>query len=87
MNNEYSGKIINLLSNDATRVEMFHYFLPFLIISPIQAIIIIFLLIKFVNISILSGVVLLLIAIPAQSLSGKILDRLRFVLKLVLDSN
>ena len=72
-----SGQIINLLGNDGTRIDNAVLFFPYLLIGPIQSIIIVFLLIKMIDASILSGLILLAFSIPAQALSGKLLDRLR----------
>jgi ATP-binding cassette subfamily C (CFTR/MRP) protein 4 len=72
---ESNGKIINLLSNDASRIEFGFLFVPYLIISPLQAIAIIFLLVEMVDLSMLSGILLFLTVIPLQSLVAKILNR------------
>ena len=72
-----SGQIVNLLANDGTRIEYSVYFLPYLFIAPIQTIVVIILLVKIIDFSILSGLVCLLVAIPLQTLTGKILDYLR----------
>ena len=66
-----------MLGNDGTRIDNAVLFFPYLLIGPIQSIIIVFLLIKMIDASILSGLILLAFSIPAQALSGKLLDRLR----------
>jgi hypothetical protein len=76
-----SGQIVNLLANDGTRIEYSVYFLPYLVIAPIQTLIVIIMLVKIIDVSILSGLVCLLIAIPLQTLTGKILDYLRQEIK------
>ncbi len=72
-----SGKILNLLSNDGSRVEMAFLFFSYLIVAPLQAIAILLLLLEMVDISILSGVLLLAIIIPLQSFLGKVLNMYR----------
>ena len=71
------GQIINLLANDGIRLEYSVFFLPYMVIAPIQTIIVIIMLVKIIDVSILSGLVLVLFAIPLQTITGKILDYLR----------
>ena len=78
MNNYSGGQILNLISNDGTRIESSVYFIPYLIVGPIEAIVITYIMAITIDVSILSGLVVLLIAIPAQSLLGKIFDKLRY---------
>jgi hypothetical protein len=73
-----SGQITNLFGNDGSRLENSIIFLPYLIISPIEVIVIIVILIKMVDSSILSGLLFVLISVPVQVVSGKLLDILRF---------
>ena len=73
------GQIINLIGNDGTRLENFLLYFPYIIIGPLQILIIIGLLIKMVDFSFLSGLILLFAFIPLQSLLGKILNRLRYM--------
>ena len=69
-----SGRILNLLSNDGTRIEMAFYFIPYLVIGPLLAVAIVILLIEMVDITILSGILLLFIIMPLQSVLGKVLN-------------
>ncbi|CAF0703150.1 unnamed protein product [Brachionus calyciflorus] len=75
--NQLAGQLLNMLSNDGTKIEYSVYFLAYLIIAPIESIIIIIILVETIDASILSGLVILAISIPIQSLLGKALDRLR----------
>jgi ATP-binding cassette subfamily C (CFTR/MRP) protein 4 len=77
LDGQSSGQIINLLGNDGTRIDNAVLFFPYLLIGPMQSIVVIILLIKMTDTSILSGLILLAFSIPAQALSGKLLDRLR----------
>ena len=72
-----SGQIINLLANDGMRIEVSVLFLPYIFIAPFQAIIVVIILVKIIDVSILSGLACILIAIPLQTITGKILDYLR----------
>jgi hypothetical protein len=66
-----------MIANDGSRIELSIYFLPYLLIGPLQAIIIIFMLVKLIDLSVLSGLIVMAITIPAQSLLAKLFDRLR----------
>jgi ATP-binding cassette subfamily C (CFTR/MRP) protein 4 len=79
MNNYSGGQLLNLISNDGTRLEFSVYFVPYLIIGPIEAIVITYIMAKTIDVSILSGLMVLVIAIPAQSMLGKLFDRLRLI--------
>lgn len=76
-NDQLGGQILNMIANDGSRIELSVYFLPYLLIGPIQAIIIIIMLIKLIDLSVLSGLIVMMITIPAQTLLAKIYDRLR----------
>ena len=69
---DFNGKILNFLSNDASRIENAFMFCPILIVGPIQAIAIVMLLLKMVDLSILSGLILLIVLIPLQIVLGKL---------------
>lgn len=77
VNNYSGGQLLNLISNDGTRLEFSVYFVPYLIVGPIEAIVITYIMARTIDVSILSGLVVLLIAIPSQTLLGKLFDRLR----------
>lgn len=77
--NQLGGQLINMLSNDGTRVEYSVYFIPHLIIAPLQSSIIIFILAETIDISILSGLVIIFLAIPLQSFLGNAIDKLRLI--------
>ena len=81
---DLDGQIINLIGNDGTRIENCLLYFPYLFVGPIQALVIIGLLVKMIDVSILSGLVLLLVFIPLQSLLGKLMDRLKYVLQKIL---
>jgi ATP-binding cassette subfamily C (CFTR/MRP) protein 4 len=73
-----NGQIINMLSNDLSRFEYVLMFMPFLFIGPFQAVVTIFLLVKQVDVSILSGLIVMAIFIPLQAFFGKLYDRVRY---------
>jgi ATP-binding cassette subfamily C (CFTR/MRP) protein 4 len=79
MNNYSGGQLVNMISNDCTRLEFSLYFAPFLIVGPIEAVVITYILARTIDVSILSGLAVLIVAIPLQSLLGKVFDRLRYV--------
>ncbi len=62
------GDILKNLSSDAVRIEYGILFIPYIIVSPLQVIAIILLLLKLVDLSFLSGIILLFLTIPLQSI-------------------
>jgi ATP-binding cassette subfamily C (CFTR/MRP) protein 4 len=74
---ESNGQIINMLANDLSRIEFLLMFMPYLFIGPFEAGVVIFLLVKQVDVSVLSGLIIMAIAIPLQALLGKLYDRVR----------
>ena len=74
LEHDSSGKIINLLSNDVSRIETAFHFFPNLFTGPLQVIAIILLLLEMIDLSIIVGVSLLIIVIPLQFVLGKFLN-------------
>ena len=72
MEQDSNGKIFNFLSNDVSRIETAFYFFPYLIAGPLQVIAILLMLLEMVDLSMLSGTLLILIVIPIQTFLGKI---------------
>lgn len=77
MNNNSSGQLLNLISNDVTRFEL--GFLAYLIVGPIEVVVIVFIMVKTIDVSILSGLLIFLFVFPVQSLLGKLYDKMRLV--------
>jgi ATP-binding cassette subfamily C (CFTR/MRP) protein 4 len=77
LDTQSNGQIINMLANDLSRIEFLLMFMPYLFIGPFEACVVIFLLVKQVDVSVLSGLVIMAIAIPLQALLGKLYDRVR----------
>jgi ATP-binding cassette subfamily C (CFTR/MRP) protein 4 len=75
--NQLTGQLINMLSTDCSRVETSIPFMSFIVIAPIELLFVIYLLFKAVHVSILSGLIIMFIAIPSQSLLGKVYDHMR----------
>jgi ATP-binding cassette, subfamily C (CFTR/MRP), member 4 len=80
LDEQAGGKLLNLISNDTTKLEYSPYFAAMMILGPLQLIIIIVLLIKLINVNILSGFLVILLAIPIQALLGKLMDHTRRII-------
>ena len=74
-----NSQILNLLANDAGRLEGLGLFFPNLIIGPVQGAFIVWILVKEIDPTILCGLVVPLVAIPVQLALGKVFDRLRLI--------
>ena len=70
--------MINLVTNDGARLESIVYFLPYIVIAPVQAIVIVNILILKIDKSFLSGLFLLLVLIPVQSIFAKAYSHFRY---------
>ncbi len=69
--------VLNLLSNDGRRIENSPVFAIFVLVGPLAITIVVIILAVQVNISILGGLLVLLIAIPTQILLNALLTKLR----------
>jgi len=68
-----------MIANDCSRIESSFFMLPYLIIGPIQAIIIVIVITKVVDIAFAWGIALILLIVPIQSVLAKIFSRMRFI--------
>jgi ABC-type multidrug transport system fused ATPase/permease subunit len=72
-----SGQLINIISTDCARVEYSILFMPFLFVAPVELIVVIVILFNLVDKTILSGLAVVAIALPIQSMLGKVFDHMR----------
>jgi hypothetical protein len=69
--------VLNLLSNDGRRIENSPVFTIFVLVGPLAITIVVIILAVQVNVSILGGLLVLLIAIPTQILLNALLAKFR----------
>ena len=67
-----------MIANDCSRIESSVFMLPYLIIGPIQAIIIVVVMAKVVDIAFVCGISVILLIVPIQSILAKIFSKIRF---------
>jgi hypothetical protein len=67
-------EFVNLLANDATRIEQSTLFICYLFLGPLQLAGIIVVLINYVDYTILSGVLVIFLVLPIQALINKIMQ-------------
>ena len=72
-----SGKFINMLSTDCSRIESTVLFSPFLFIAPIELAVVFVVLVNVVDQSMLGGMLVIFLAIPCQAMLGKVFDQMR----------
>ena len=65
------------MSTDATRIEIGVLYLPYLLIGPIQIVVVVYVIMKKIGIWFLAGLLLLLIIVPMQALVAKAYNRYR----------
>ena len=72
------GHVVNLMSNDVRRFDTFAWTPPhFFLIGPVQAVTTALILFYLIGPSCLSGLVLLILLVPLQSIMGRIFSKLR----------
>ncbi len=76
-----SGQLINIISTDCARVEYSILFMPFLFVAPVELAFVIMILVNTVDKTILSGLLVVAVALPIQSMLGKIFDHMRYAYK------
>lgn len=79
MDCQSSSQVLNLISNDLSRLEMVVHFISYLVIGPLQACLIIYLLITMIDASVLSGLIIMFFVVPTQAVCGKIYDHFRLI--------
>ncbi|CAG4978413.1 unnamed protein product [Colias eurytheme] len=72
-----AGHVVNLLTTDAQRFDMASIFMMDLVRTPIESIIIVYLMYRQIGVSSIIGVAFLLMFIPLQGYLGKISSRFR----------
>ncbi|XP_076453870.1 ATP-binding cassette sub-family C member 4-like isoform X2 [Babylonia areolata] len=77
MSQTTTGHIVNLMSNDVSRFDKGAMFLHFLVIGPLQAIVVLVILWIKLGPSVVGGFVVVLLLIPVQGIMGKMFSKLR----------
>ncbi|XP_008326492.1 multidrug resistance-associated protein 4 isoform X3 [Cynoglossus semilaevis] len=72
-----TGQIVNLMSNDVNKFDEVTLYLHFMWIGPLQAAVVILLLMNAIGPSCLAGMAVLLILMPVQTMFGRLFSRLR----------
>ncbi|XP_077392260.1 ATP-binding cassette sub-family C member 4-like isoform X4 [Festucalex cinctus] len=72
-----TGQIVNLLSNDVNKFDEVTLYLHFLWITPLQAAMVIILLMYWIGPSCFAGMAVFFILIPVQTMFGRLFSRLR----------
>jgi ATP-binding cassette, subfamily C (CFTR/MRP), member 4 len=72
LDSKMSGRMLNLLSNDAARLDQVLLYLPYFIIGPLQVVTVIYLLVKIIDFTFLAGFVIFLMFMPAQAVMAKV---------------
>jgi ABC-type siderophore export system fused ATPase/permease subunit len=81
-----TGHIVNLVSNDVERLLQSIPFLPYLIISPVQLVVIVYLLWDLVGVYALCGAAIYMLFLPLHLTTGRVFHRLRRETAVVTDN-
>ncbi|KAH9421088.1 Multidrug resistance-associated protein 4 [Dermatophagoides pteronyssinus] len=71
------GQIVNIMSNDVNRMDEFSIFVSYMIVSPIQMLIVIYILFDYIKWTCFVGLALLFLLIPIQVYMGRLFSRVR----------
>lgn len=71
LDSKCSAEIVNLLSKEATQLEISVLYLPYLLIGPLQILVVIAIVLSRSGVYFLCGLALLLVIIPAQAIIAK----------------
>lgn len=71
------GQVLNILANDFNRFDELGHVLIYILIAPIQSIIVICIMWQFVDMACVGGMVILFMFIPFQGLMGRLFNRFR----------
>lgn len=77
LDSKSAGDVINLLSSDGTRIEYGLFYLPFLLVSPIQLVIVIVILLLEVGPTFLAGIMVIFLSYPIKAIITNRYDRFR----------
>ena len=80
------GQIVNIMSNDVNRFDEFSLFVAYLLVSPIQTAIVVYIVWTYLGVSCLVGIGLLLLFIPFQGFMGKMFSKVRSRIALLTDA-
>lgn len=72
-----TGQILNILANDLSRFEEISFQLWYLVVAPIQAITVVYIIWGYLSYSCLGGVAILFLFIPFQALMGRLFSKYR----------
>lgn len=72
-----SGRVTNLISNDANRFDMGYIYACYIYLSPIETVVGIWILYLYINRSAFGALALVLVYIPFQTVMANVLSRLR----------
>ena len=83
LNAKSAGDIVNLLATDTTRVEVASQYLMYIAVGPLQAIVVVAVILNEIGVSFLAGLLLLIAILPIKGILGRIFNRYRLLYKLI----
>lgn len=81
-----ASQITNILANDANRIDEFCTSAMYFIIAPVQMVIIVYIVWRYLGVSSFIGMAILLLFIPFQGVMGKLFSKVRLSTALLTDS-
>lgn len=78
LDSKSAGDVINLLSSDVSRIDFGFYYMPYLLASPIQLIIVIVIVVLEVGWTFLAGIIIIFLTYPIKAIITSSYDSFRF---------
>ncbi|KAH9402637.1 Multidrug resistance-associated protein 4 [Tyrophagus putrescentiae] len=80
------GTIVNIMGNDSMRFDEFGFFCTYLVTGPLQTAIVVYFLWSYLGVACLSGLLILLLFIPFQSVMGRLFSKIRLGTAVLTDT-
>ena len=71
------GQVLNILANDLNRFDELGHVMVYIVIAPIQSIIVLYIISQYLDLACIGGMIILFLFIPLQGVMGKLFNQFR----------
>lgn len=79
------GQVLNILANDLNRFDELGHVMVYIVIAPIQSIIVLYIISQYLGLACIGGMIILFLFIPLQGLMGKLFNQFRRKTTIITD--
>ena len=79
------GQVLNILANDLNRFDELGHVMVYIVIAPIQSLIVLYIMSQYLGLACIGGMVILFLFIPLQGLMGRFFNQFRRKTTLITD--